>query len=85
MLNDQSGLVLGDSTVFSWAGCHICHQSSYMHRRLINNLNHWFFNKIGKIIWICKIRWSVKDKLDRVALEEILGSLGGLLTYGLFC
>jgi hypothetical protein len=25
MLNDQSGLVLGDSTVISWAGCHkIC-------------------------------------------------------------
>jgi hypothetical protein len=23
LLNDQSGLVLGDSTVFSWAGCHI--------------------------------------------------------------
>jgi hypothetical protein len=22
LLNDQSGLVLGDSTVFSWAGCH---------------------------------------------------------------
>jgi hypothetical protein len=23
LLNDQSGSVLGDSTVFSWAGCHI--------------------------------------------------------------
>jgi hypothetical protein len=22
MLNDQSGLVLGDGTVFSWASCH---------------------------------------------------------------
>jgi hypothetical protein len=22
LLNDQSGLALGDSTVFSWAGCH---------------------------------------------------------------
>jgi hypothetical protein len=22
LLNDQSGLVLGDCTVFSWAGCH---------------------------------------------------------------
>jgi hypothetical protein len=22
LLNDQSGLVLGDSTIFSWAGCH---------------------------------------------------------------
>jgi hypothetical protein len=22
LLNDQSGSVLGDSTVFSWAGCH---------------------------------------------------------------
>jgi hypothetical protein len=22
LLNDQSGLVVGDSTVFSWAGCH---------------------------------------------------------------
>jgi hypothetical protein len=23
LLDDQSGLVLGDSTVFFWAGCHI--------------------------------------------------------------
>jgi hypothetical protein len=36
---------LGDSTVFSWVGCHSWHQSNYMHRRF-NNLNHWFLNKI---------------------------------------
>jgi hypothetical protein len=26
MLNDQSGLVLGDSTIFSWAVCHTSHR-----------------------------------------------------------
>jgi hypothetical protein len=46
LLKDQGGLVLGDSTVFSWAGCHSWYQSNYMHRRLINNLNHLFLNKI---------------------------------------
>jgi hypothetical protein len=59
--------------VFFWAGCHSWYQSNYMHRRLINNLNHWFLNKFAKIVWICKKRWSVKDKLDREALEGIFG------------
>jgi hypothetical protein len=40
--------LLGDSTVFSWAGCHSWYQSDYMHQSLINNLNHWFLNKIGQ-------------------------------------
>jgi hypothetical protein len=31
------------------------------------------------ISWICKIRWSVKDKLDREALEGILGSFRWLI------
>jgi hypothetical protein len=44
-----------------------------MHQRLINNFNHWFLNKICKIVWICKTRWSVKHKLDREALEGIFG------------
>jgi hypothetical protein len=30
-------------------------------------------NKIAKIVWISKTRWSVKDKLDREALEGIFG------------
>jgi hypothetical protein len=30
-------------------------------------------NKIAKIVWISKARWSVKDKLDREALEGIFG------------
>jgi hypothetical protein len=45
LLNDQSGLVLGDSTVFFWAGCHSWYQSDYMHQSSVNNLNHWFLNK----------------------------------------
>jgi hypothetical protein len=36
---------LGNSTVFSWAHCHSWYHSDYMHRSLINNLNHKFFNK----------------------------------------
>jgi hypothetical protein len=44
-----------------------------MHQRLINNLNRWFLNKICQDGWICKTRWSVSDKLDREALEEIFG------------
>jgi hypothetical protein len=31
-----------------------------------------------------KIRWSVKDKLDREALEGILGSFRWLVFYGVF-
>jgi hypothetical protein len=42
LLNNQSGLVLGDSKVFSWVGCHSSYQSDYMHQSLINNLNHCF-------------------------------------------
>jgi hypothetical protein len=42
-----------------------------MHQSLINNLNHMILNKFAKIVWICKTRWSVKDKLDREALEGI--------------
>jgi hypothetical protein len=46
-----------------------------MHQSLINNLKHMIFGiKISKIVWICKTRWSVKDKLDREVLEGILGS-----------
>jgi hypothetical protein len=44
-----------------------------MHQRLINNLNTSFSIKFAKIVWICKTRWSVKDKLDREALEGIFG------------
>jgi hypothetical protein len=44
-----------------------------MHQRLINNLNQWFLNKICQDCWICKTRWSVKDKLDGEALEGIFG------------
>jgi hypothetical protein len=43
LLNDQSGSVLGDSTVFSWAGCHSWYQSDFMHQSLINNSNHMIF------------------------------------------
>jgi hypothetical protein len=50
-----------------------------MHQGLINNLNHWFLNKIAKIVWICKTHWSVKDKLDREALEGFLGSFRWLI------
>jgi hypothetical protein len=45
-----------------------------MHQSLIHNLNHMIFGiKFAKIVWICKTRWSVKDKLDREALEGIFG------------
>jgi hypothetical protein len=65
--------LLGDSTLFAWAGCHNWYQSGYMHWSLINNLNHWFLKKFAKIIGICKIRWSVQDNLDQEALEGIFG------------
>jgi hypothetical protein len=32
-----------------------------------------------------KIRWSAKDKLDREALEGILGSSGGLINLWFVC
>jgi hypothetical protein len=36
--------------------------------------------KIAKIVWISKKKlWSVKDKLDREALEGILGSFRWLI------
>jgi hypothetical protein len=44
-----------------------------MHQSLINNLNHWFLNKLAKIGCVYKMRWSVKDELDREALEGIFG------------
>jgi hypothetical protein len=58
-----------------------------VHQSLINNLNHLIFGiKFAKIVWICKTRWSVKDELDREALEEIFGFFQvAYLTYGLFC
>jgi hypothetical protein len=45
-----------------------------MHQSLINNLIPGVRIKIAKIVWISKIRWSVKDKLDRETLEGIFGS-----------
>jgi hypothetical protein len=48
-----------------------------MHQSLINNLSHIFLNKIAKIVWFSKARWSIKDKLDREALEGIFGILPG--------
>jgi hypothetical protein len=59
--------------VSSWAGCHSWYQSNYMHQSLINNFNHWFLNKNCQDCLDCKIHWSVKDKLDREALEGIFG------------
>jgi hypothetical protein len=44
-----------------------------MHQSLSNNLNHMVLIKVAKIAWIFKIRWSVKDNLDRGALEGIFG------------
>jgi hypothetical protein len=38
-----------------------------------------FWIKFSKIVWICKTRWSVKDKLDREALEGFLGSFRWLI------
>jgi hypothetical protein len=38
-----------------------------------------FWIKISKIVWIYKIRWSVKDNSDREGLEEILGSFRWLI------
>jgi hypothetical protein len=73
------GLVLADSTVFSWAGCHSWYQSDCMHQISVNNLNHWFWIKIAKIGCVYKLRWSVKDMLDREALEEIFGSFRWLI------
>jgi hypothetical protein len=35
--------------------------------------------KVAKIAWIFKIRWSVKDNLDREVLEGILGSFRCLI------
>jgi hypothetical protein len=71
--------LLGDSTVFFWAGCHSWYQSDYMYQSLINNLNHCFCIKLAKIVWICKVRWFVKDKLDRETLKGILGSFRWLI------
>jgi hypothetical protein len=68
------GIGLGDSTVFSWAGCHSWYQSDYMHQSFINSLNHWLWIKLTKIVWIYKIHWSVKNELDREALDGFLGS-----------
>jgi hypothetical protein len=36
--------LLGDSMVFSWAGCHSWYQSDCMHQSLVNNLNHMILN-----------------------------------------
>jgi hypothetical protein len=45
-----------------------------MHQSLTSNLNHMIFGtKNAKIVWIYKTRWSVKDKLDREALEGTFG------------
>jgi hypothetical protein len=42
----------------------------------------WFWIKVAKIFWICKICWCIKDKLDRGALEGSVWVLsGGLLTW----
>jgi hypothetical protein len=44
-----------------------------MHQSLVNNLSHWFFNKIcQRLFWFAKIRWFVKDNLDQEALEGIV-------------
>jgi hypothetical protein len=44
-----------------------------MHQSLISDLNHWFLNKTCQD-WLCyKMRWSVKDEIDREALEGIFG------------
>jgi hypothetical protein len=72
-------LVLCDSMVFSRAGYHSWYQSDYMHQSLINTLYHWFWIKFAKIVWSCKVRWSVKDKIDREALEGILSSFTWLI------
>jgi hypothetical protein len=45
-----------------------------MHHSLTDNLITGFRIKIAKIVWIYKIHWSVKDKLDREALEGVFGS-----------
>jgi hypothetical protein len=37
LLNDQSGLVVGDSTVFSWVGCHTCGSEPSIVGRELNN------------------------------------------------
>jgi hypothetical protein len=51
-----------------------------MHQSLVDNLkSHDFALKVAKIAWIFKTRWSVKDKLDREALEGILGSFRWLI------
>jgi hypothetical protein len=45
-----------------------------MHQSVINNLNHMIFGiKLAKIGCVYKMRWSVKDELDREALEGIFG------------
>jgi hypothetical protein len=64
IVNDQGGLVLGDNTVFSWVGCH----------RVIGVMQiTWFTIKLAKNASTLKIRWFVKDNLDREALEGIFG------------
>jgi hypothetical protein len=40
---------------------------------LITILITGFWIKLAKIVCICKIRWSVKDGIDREALEGIFG------------
>jgi hypothetical protein len=45
-----------------------------MHQSLLTIVITRFWIKFAKIAWICRTRWSVKDKLDREALEVISGS-----------
>jgi hypothetical protein len=46
-LNDQSGSVLGDSTVFSWAGCHSSTHDSPI------------YNEACQPIWLVDWQWKI--------------------------
>jgi hypothetical protein len=50
-----------------------------MHQSLVNNLNHWFLNKICQDGFDLQNMLVRKDNLDREALEGILGSFRGLI------
>jgi hypothetical protein len=50
-----------------------------MHQSLVNNLNHWFLNKICQDGFDLQNTLVRKDNLDREALEGILGSFRGLI------
>jgi hypothetical protein len=49
LLNDQSGSVLGDSTVFSWAGCHIGLQVDGAHEAMEMALTEFMEDVGGKL------------------------------------